>query len=172
MEQASGKLEESKKKHHNKIQNLFKDDAAAWDAFKSGNESAFICIGNSTGGTISYFASAVEERIKLAVVSCSFSTYESSWLKYPHCSCGYLPGVLEVGDMPDFAQLIAPRDLIIVAGVNGHLADIEGVRRGYEIAKEAYAEGDNLANLQLIEGDGGHQFYPDLAWPEINKRKE
>ncbi len=129
------------------------------------------CIGNSSGGTTSYFAAAVEERINLAVVSCSFATYESSWLKYPHCSCGYLPGVLEVGDMPDFARLIAPRNLLIVAGVNDHIADIEGVRDGYLSAKEAYREKGKLENVVLLEGDGGHQFYPDLAWPQINKMK-
>ena len=44
MEQAFGKIDESKKNHPNRIQNPFKDDAATWEAFKSGNESAFIHI--------------------------------------------------------------------------------------------------------------------------------
>src|SRR5690554_1412748 len=65
------------------------------------------CIGNSSGGTTSYFAAAVDPRITLAVVSCSFSTYKTSWLKYKHCSCGFIPDILNVGDMPDIAALIA-----------------------------------------------------------------
>ncbi len=127
------------------------------------------CMGNSSGGTTSFFAACTDERIDLAVVSCSFSTYETSWLKYHHCSCGYLPGILEVGDMPDLASLIAPRKLIIVAGKEDYIADIEGVREGYAIAKKAFAAQNVPENIMLIEGDGGHQFYPDLAWPEINK---
>jgi len=129
------------------------------------------CMGNSSGGTTSFFAACIDERIDLAVVSCSFSTYETSWLKYHHCSCGYLPGILEVGDMPDLASLIAPRKLMIVAGKEDYIADIEGVREGYAIAKKAFVEQNVPENIMLIEGDGGHQFYPDLAWPEINKFK-
>ena len=128
-------------------------------------------MGNSGGGTASYFAAAVDERIKLAVVSCSFSTYEHSWLKYPHCSCGYLPGLLEVADMPDLAELIAPRHLMIVAGKEDYLADIEGVREGFATAQKLYKKYDAIENVTLLEGDGGHQFYPDLAWPEIDQFK-
>jgi hypothetical protein len=127
------------------------------------------CMGNSTGGTISYFAGAIDPRIALTVVSCSFSTYESSWLKYDHCACGFLPGILEIGDMPDFAALIAPRKLIIVAGKEDYIADIEGVRKGFEIAQKSYLEQGMPENIVLIEGDGGHQFYPELAWPVIQK---
>lgn len=129
-------------------------------------------MGNSGGGTASYFAAAVDERIKLAVVSCSFSTYERSWLKYHHCSCGYLPGLLEVADMPDLAELIAPRHLMIVAGKEDYLADIEGVREGFAIAQKLYQKYDAIENVTLLEGDGGHQFYPDLAWPEIDQFKQ
>ncbi len=129
-------------------------------------------MGNSGGGTTSYFAAAVDERIKLAVVSCSFSTYEHSWLKYHHCSCGYLPGLLEVADMPDLAELIAPRHLMIVAGTEDYLADIEGVREGFATAQELYKQYDAVEHVTLLEGDGGHQFYPDLAWPNIDQFKE
>ena len=73
--------------------------------------------------------------------------------------------------MPDFAKLIAPRNFIIVAGKKDHIADIEGVRRGYQIAQKAYQKEDAVNNLILIEGDGGHQFYPELTWPEITEIK-
>ena len=129
-------------------------------------------MGNSGGGTATYFAAAVDERIKLAVVSCSFCTYERSWLKYPHCACGYLPGLLEVADMPELAELIAPRHLMIVAGKEDYLADIEGVREGVATARALYEPYNATEHVTLLEGDGGHQFYPDLAWPKINEFKE
>ena len=126
------------------------------------------CMGNSSGGTTTYFASAMDERIQLSVVSCSFSTYESSWLRYPHCACGYVPGLLEIADMPELARLIAPRKLIIVAGKKDYLADIDGVRTGFEIAKQYYKGENDAKNIVLIEGEGGHQFYPEQAWPVVN----
>ena len=129
-------------------------------------------MGNSGGGTATYFAAAVDERIKLAVVSCSFCTYERSWLKYHHCACGYLPGLLEVADMPELAELIAPRHLMIVAGKEDYLADIEGVREGFTTARSLYEPYNATERVTLIEGDGGHQFYPDLAWPKINEFKD
>ncbi len=129
------------------------------------------CMGNSSGGTTAYFASCLDERISLAVVSCSFATYGSSWLKHPHCACGYIPGIMKVGDMPDFAGLIAPRKLIIIAGQKDPIADIEGVRAGVEIARKSFKEKQVSENLVFLEGIEGHKFYPELAWPEINKSR-
>lgn len=128
-------------------------------------------IGNSSGGTTGYYAAAVDKRIDLAVVSCSFGTFETSWMKYPHCACGYLPGLLEVADMPDLAQLIAPRNLIVVAGDQDYLADIAGVREGFEIAKGFYQKHNATENLALVVGNGGHQFYPEKTWPIVRKIK-
>ncbi len=126
------------------------------------------CLGNSAGGTVSYFAACIDPRIQLAVVSCSFSTYEKSWLKYPHCACGYLPGLLEFADMPELAELIAPRHLLLIAGQDDYLADIEGVREGYQIARKLYQKYGVAERVVLAEGEGGHQFYPELAWAYID----
>ncbi|HZH72001.1 MAG TPA: hypothetical protein VFD91_05885 [Mariniphaga sp.] len=71
--------------------------------------------------------------------------------------------------MPDIAALIAPRKLIIIAGKQDHLADIEGVREGFTIAQNAYQKIDRGENIILLEGEGGHMFYPDLAWPVIQE---
>ncbi len=133
--------------------------------------SRLACIGNSSGGTTTYFAAAMDDRIKMAIVSCSFCTYADSWLRYPHCACGYVPGLLQIADMPDLARLIAPRHLLIVAGKQDYLADISGVRRGFTIAEKIYREAGAVGHIRLLEGDDGHQFYPDLSWPVIEDFK-
>lgn len=125
------------------------------------------CIGNSTGGTVSFYAACVEPRIALAVVSCSFCTYEDSWLSIPHCACGYLPGIVPVADMPDLAGLVAPRRLLIVAGREDNLARIAGVERGYRHARAIFAASGVADRVRLVVGEGGHQFYPKEAWPVI-----
>jgi len=125
------------------------------------------CLGNSTGGTVAFYAACVDPRIQLAVVSCSFCTFEDSWLALPHCACGYLPGIMNVADMPELAGLIAPRRLLIVAGRSDPLARFAGVERGYRTARELFDASGNADRVRLVAGDGGHQFYPELAWPVI-----
>jgi len=125
------------------------------------------CMGNSTGGTVSFYAACVDPRIRLAVVSCSFGTYESTWLYKRHCACGYLPGILKVADMPDLAGLIAPRHLLLVAGKKDSIARFDGVQRGFELARRAFAAAKCADHVKLLAAEGGHQFYPELAWPVI-----
>lgn len=125
------------------------------------------CMGNSTGGTVSFYAACIEPRIGLAVVSCSFCTFADSWMSLPHCACGYLPGILKVADMPDLAGLIAPRRLLIVAGKQDNLARFAGVERGFQRAREIFVAARAPEHVRLVAGEGGHQFYPDQAWPVI-----
>ena len=125
------------------------------------------CMGNSTGGTVSFYAACVDERIRMAVVSCSFGTFESTWLYKPHCACGYLPGMLKVADMPDLAGLIAPRHLILVAGKKDRIARFDGVEEGFRMAKRSFAAAACADHVVLLAAEGGHQFYPELAWPVI-----
>lgn len=127
------------------------------------------CIGNSTGGTVSFYAACIDERITLAVVSCSFCTFADSWLALPHCACGYLPGILQHADMPDLAGLIAPRRLLIVAGKNDHLARFSGVEAGYAHARTIFTAARAPDRIRLVAGEGGHEFFPDLAWPVISE---
>lgn len=127
------------------------------------------CMGNSTGGTVSFYAGCVERRISLSVVSCSFCTFADSWLSRKHCACGYVPGLLKLADMPDLAGLIAPNHLYIAAGREDPLAGIEGVKRGYQIARRAFATAGVPGRVKLLIGEGGHQFYPDLVWPAVRE---
>ncbi len=127
------------------------------------------CMGNSMGGTVSFYAACVDPRIRLAVVSCSFCTFADSWLSRPHCACGYLPGILQVADMPDMAGLIAPRHLLIVAGRKDALARFEGVEEGFRLAQRAFTAAGAADRIRLLAGDGEHRFYPELAWPAIGE---
>ena len=70
--------------------------------------------------------------------------------------------------MPELAELIAPRNLLIVAGKEDYLADIEGVRAGNKTALKLFEKNKASDHIVLVEGDVGHQFYPDLAWNFID----
>jgi len=133
------------------------------------DRNRIVCTGNSGGGTTTYYAACLDERIKVALVSCSFCTFEETKMKLPHCSCGYIPCVLKFFGMEDLAALIVPRYLIIVSGKNDEIIPIRGVRKGYRTVKRIYKAAGYPERTELILGNQGHRFYADLSWSEINR---
>lgn len=131
-----------------------------------------VITGNSGGGTASYYAAAYDPRIKVCAPSCSFCPYPESILRFYHCSCNYIPHAYRYFDMQDIAALIAPRKLIVVAGVKDPSFLIEGVRRGYETVKKIYDKAGAPNECRLIEADSGHWWNVDIMWPAINKAME
>lgn len=129
------------------------------------------CMGNSAGGTVTFYAACIDQRIRMAIVSCSYCSYSESWMKLPHCTCGYVPGIMKYADMGDLGGLVAPRHLIIVAGKTDHVAGFSGVQTAFERTQEVFRALNCSERAVFLAGEGGHNFYPDLAWPEITKIK-
>ena len=125
------------------------------------------CLGTSGGGTVTYYAACMDNRIKIAMPSCSVCTYKDSIGKVYHCCCNYLPCSAKYFDMGDLGALIAPRSLIVVAGKKDPIFPIEGVRKCYDTIADIYAkEGGECA---LVLGEGGHRFYAAPAWRAFQK---
>lgn len=126
-----------------------------------------IITGNSGGGTASYYAACVDERIKICAPSCSFCPYPESVLQFYHCSCNYIPQAFKFFDMQDLACLIAPRRLAIVAGKYDTAFLIDGVKRGYETVKQIYEKAGAKDNCSLTITDKGHYWFADVMWKTI-----
>ena len=143
---------------------------AAIDKFSDyfdGNE--IICMGNSGGGTTTIYASCMDERIRLAMPSCAFASYADSIGAMHHCQCNYVPQIAENLDMGDLLCLVAPRFLVVVSGKEDKIFPIESAREMFEITKTGYIASGGKDNCAMIEGNGGHRFYADDAWPVANK---
>jgi len=125
-----------------------------------------VCMGNSGGGTATFYASAIEKRIALSVPSCSVCTYEASIIAMGHCDCNYVPSVRRYFNMGDIGCLIAPRNLIVVCGDEDGIFPLHGVRESFEIIEKVYKD---KSKVHLVIGHGGHKFYPDDAWPIIKE---
>ncbi len=54
-----------------------------------------LMMGNSGGGVVTLYAAACDERITVAVPSCSFSVIASEEGRIFHCDCCAIPGILE-----------------------------------------------------------------------------
>ena len=128
-----------------------------------------ICLGNSGGGTTTYYAACIDERIKISVPSCSVCTYEDSIVAMMHCACNFIPNIANCFDMGDLGGIIALRKLIVVNGKNDPVFPEKGVKKSYELIKKMYSYAGVPENCSLVTGDGGHRFYADIAWQKINE---
>lgn len=128
-----------------------------------------MCLGNSGGGTATFYASCIDERIAVSVPSCAMCTYEDSIMAMKHCCCNFVPDIRKYFDMGDLGCLIAPRKLVAVCGIEDKIFPLHGVEKSFEIIKTAYEAYGKEDLCTLIKGNGGHQFYPDDAWPVIHK---
>ena len=123
--------------------------------------------GNSGGGTVSLFAAALVPRIRYAMPSCYFCTFEQSLMSIGHCECNYIPGLLKYAEMPDVMGLFAPKPAVIVAGEEDDIFPIAGVRKAFRRLKQIYAAAGAADRCHLVIGPEGHRFYADLAWPKM-----
>lgn len=124
-------------------------------------------MGNSGGGTATYYTAAVEKRIKVAMPSCAVCAFDHSIGIMRHCDCNYIPRMIKYFDMGEVACMIAPRPLIVVAGEKDHGFLIEGTKKVFSVIQEIYKKEGAPDNCKLIVGQEGHRFYADLSWGEF-----
>ena len=67
-----------------------------------------ILMGESGGGTATYYTACIDDRFELYVPIVALCTYEESIMAISHCTCNYIPGIAKYFDMGDLAILIAP----------------------------------------------------------------
>ena len=126
-------------------------------------------MGNSGGGTISVFSSAILPRISFAMPSCYFCTFRDSIMSIYHCADNYVPGLLKYAEMWDVLGLFAPRPVVIVAGEKDPIFPVKAVRKSFRELKRIYRAAGAAERCHLVIGPGGHRFYAKQAWPKLLK---
>lgn len=122
------------------------------------------CMGNSGGGTATYYAACMDERIKIAIPSCAICTFIESIGIIRHCSCNYIPNMAKYFDMGELAACVAPRKLLMVSGEQDNGFFIKGARDAYAVIEKIYAKAGCPDNCKLVVGPLGHRFYADPTW--------
>ena len=133
------------------------------------NAKKILLTGNSGGGTATYYAACIEPRITMALPSSSVCSYKHSIVWKRHCPCNYIPNIAKYLDMGDLACLIAPRPLVIVAGVYDDGFHIDGSREVAEVVQKIYERAGAADNFRFIEGPEGHRYYASLSWPVVHE---
>ena len=142
---------------------------AVLDAFPEVEKENIVCTGNSGGGTATYYLACMDERIAAAAPSCSVCTYEASIAAMPHCMCNHIPYIRKYFEMGDLACLIAPRKLVVAAGMKDDIFPIDGVRKTFDTITAIYEAAGVPENCALVVGEGGHLNYADHIWDKLHE---
>ena len=96
------------------------------------------CMGISGGGTATLFSTALEPRIRAALVSGYLNTFRDSVGSLAHCIDNYVPGILNWAEMYDLAGLIAPRPLFVESGEKDNIFPIRASIESFNKVREIY----------------------------------
>jgi poly(3-hydroxybutyrate) depolymerase len=127
-----------------------------------------LMVGNSGGGVMTVYVAALDERIRVAVPSCSFTSFTSSTGFVFHCDCCLVPRAqVELADMADIGALAAPRSLLAVHGRKDGLHSHSDVDAAMKRVRKIYqAAGADKAFVHQW-GAARHKFYPEIMRPFI-----
>lgn len=121
------------------------------------------CLGFSGGGMQTLWIAALDERIRLAVISGYLYGYRDALLTLnSNCSCNYVPHLWEHLDMGDIASLIAPRPLWVQSCKADRLNGPRGivnVREQVAVARAAYTLLGRPERLIHEVCEGPHQWH-------------
>ncbi len=130
------------------------------------------CVGLSYGGRMTMLTTALEPRIRIAVISGALNVMQERIAGRYSCGAQVIPRLLEYGDVPEIGALIAPRPVIWEVGNrDGLIAPrwAEEALRRMRIAYKALGESDHL----LVDRfDGAHRWNGALAYPQLKKALE
>ncbi|MHC4399956.1 MAG: dienelactone hydrolase family protein [Planctomycetota bacterium] len=136
------------------------------------NPKCVLMMGNSGGGMVTLYAAACDERVTVAVPSCSFAPLTSPAGYIFHCDCNMVPGMAAFGDLSDVAGLIAPRYLLAVSGRGDSLHSEDDVDRAAARVRVIYQAAGCRDRFDHRWGNAGHRFYKDLMWPFVTSAIE
>ena len=116
-------------------------------------------LGASGGGTTSLLTGAIDDRVKVAVVSAYFNTFRDSIVSISHCPDNYVPGLLRDMEMYDLSGLVAPRGLFVESGRKDRIFPIEGSERAASKAQAIYRAFGVPDRMGYEIHEGAHEFH-------------
>ena len=113
--------------------------ARALKGFENVNKDKISLMGISGGGLTALYASVLDDSIYKTVVCGYINTFKDSIYARWHCPDNYIPHILEVGEIYDFASALAPKQLFIESGEKDALFPIEASKTAHENIKRIYS---------------------------------
>ena len=123
------------------------------------------CMGISGGGTVTLFATALEPRIRAALVSGYLNTFRDSVGSLAHCIDNYVPGILNWAEMHDIAGLIAPRPLFVESGERDNIFPIKASIESFNQVRDIYSLFGAADRVEQEVFPGEHSFWGKRGIP-------
>ena len=127
------------------------------------------CVGLSYGGRMTMLTTALDSRIRVAVISGALNVMQERIAQRFSCGAQVIPGLLQYGDVPEIASLIAPRPCIWEAGTKDGLISKPWANAAMDRIRHAYRAYDAESQVCVSWFDGGHRFDGRESYPLLDK---
>jgi dienelactone hydrolase len=129
------------------------------------DQSRVGCMGISGGGTVTVFSTALDPRIRVALVSGYLNTFRDSVGSLAHCIDNYVPGILHWAEMHDLAGLIAPRPLFVESGEKDNIFPIRASIESFAEVQKIYSVFGASEQVEQEVFPGEHSFWGKRGIP-------
>ncbi len=127
------------------------------------------CVGLSYGGRMTMLTAALEPRIKVAVPSGALNLMQERVQARYSCGAQVVPGLLQYGDVPEIASLIAPRVCLWEVGAQDGLIKPAWAANAWQRMERAWRAAGAADHLQMDRFEGGHRWNGKVAYPLLKK---
>lgn len=132
------------------------------------NSTQIGVAGVSTGGALSLFLGALDNRISAVYDQGYFGSYKTTFGGIEsHCLCNNIPNILLTADLNDIAILNYPKHLRIVNGIYDTFSYEEASNRSKAV-EEAYRYYGAEGNFEFLSPVAAHIFSVDVATTFFN----
>jgi dienelactone hydrolase len=127
------------------------------------------CVGLSYGGRMTMLTTALEPRIKAAVISGAMNCMQERIEGRYSAGCQSIPGLLQYGDVPEIGSLIAPRPCVWEVGLQDKLIKAEWAEKAQARLEKAYRALGAEKQLRVDRFEGQHQWHGDAAFAMLEE---
>ena len=127
------------------------------------------CVGHSYGGRMTMLTAAIDSRIRFAAPSGALNVMQERIATKYSCGAQVIPGLLEYGDVPEIASLIAPRHCLWIAGKRDGLIKPEWADKALARIRRAYKALGAEDRLHVDRWEGPHLWHGDVAYPLMRR---
>ena len=120
-------------------------------------------VGHSFGGYMTTVTTAVEPRIRTAVISGFMMTSAAYHGRVWTCGSQVIGGLLQIGDLSDIACTFVPRPTLIVTGRYDCVTPFPFAEAACRKIESAYRLHDAADRAGQFVFDGDHVFQPQAA---------
>ncbi len=121
------------------------------------DENKVSLMGISGGGLTALYSSVLDDSIYKTVICGYINTFRDSIFARWHCPDNYIPHILKVGEIYDFASALAPKELFIESGEKDKLFPINAAVEAHQKIKKVYSLMDAEEKLHIDVFPGKHK---------------